>query len=46
MVLVDTSVWVDHLRAKDETLVRLLVVAESVGCLHEHYDIPSPQPSP
>lgn len=24
MVLVDTSIWVDHLRAKDETLVRLL----------------------
>lgn len=24
MILVDTSIWVDHLRAKDETLVRLL----------------------
>lgn len=24
MVLVDTSIWVDHLRANDETLVRLL----------------------
>lgn len=24
MVLVDTSIWVDHLRAKDETLGRLL----------------------
>jgi predicted nucleic acid-binding protein len=24
VILVDTSVWVNHLRAEDETLVRLL----------------------
>lgn len=24
MILVDTSIWIDHLRASDETLVRLL----------------------
>lgn len=24
MILVDTSVWIDHLRLRDETLVRLL----------------------
>ena len=26
MILVDTSIWIDHLRAGDETLVRLLDV--------------------
>lgn len=24
MILVDTSIWIDHLRAKDDDLVRLL----------------------
>lgn len=32
MVLVDTSVWVDHLRAKDESLVRLL--EQGQVCIH------------
>ena len=31
MILVDTSVWIDHLRARDKTLVELLLAKQVLG---------------
>lgn len=31
MILVDTSVWIDHLRAKDDELTRLLGLGQVLG---------------
>ena len=31
MILVDTSVWIDHLRTRDKTLVELLIAKQVLG---------------
>jgi predicted nucleic acid-binding protein len=31
VILVDTSVWIDHLRARDKTLVKLLLAEQVLG---------------
>jgi predicted nucleic acid-binding protein len=31
VILVDTSVWIDHLRARDKTLVELLLAKQVLG---------------